>query len=373
MEDIVIVNAKRSAIGKFRGTHAQTSAVKLATAVAKETVDNLNVDTVFMGNVLSCGNGQSVARLVNLYLGLPHTNMATTINSVCGSGLQAIILGAQNLQLGKSDVVLAGGVETMSRAATFTINKDDKPLSSLQHDGLYDHFADISMIETANLLAQKYGISGERQDEFAYNSTLKAIKATQNGRFANELVKVNGLSVDETVRMDTSLEKISTVKRLVGDISAANASSLADGAAMVTLMRKSDALAQGLTPLATITAYTASGCEPREMGFAPYHAVTKLLQETQTTIDDYDIIEMTEAFAAQSIAVIDALGINEERLNVNGGAISLGHPLGATGTRLVVTAVHELINAKKDTALITLCIGGGNALALTIKRFKEAE
>lgn len=381
MDNIVVVAAKRSAIAKFNGSLKNIPAPELASIITKDILRDIpkdKIDAIFLGNVLQAGNGQNIARQVSRNCDLSDEVMAVTINAVCGSGMQAIISGIQSLKLYDSNICIVGGVENMSQAPFLT--KDlrfghkfgsSTFIDSIQHDALTDAIEHISMIETAENVAKKYHITKKMQDEFAFLSQTKAKKAIENNVFHSEITPINDFAIDEHPRLNTTLEIISKVKPIHESVSAANASGMNDGAAMLILMREQDALDAGLKPLATIENYSFSGCDPKIMGIAPIYAVRKLLAKTNTKIDDYDIIEMTEAFAAQSLAVIQELNIDINKLNVNGGAIALGHPLGASGARLVVSAIHELIRSNLNTALTTLCIGGGNAIALSIKRYER--
>lgn len=379
MDEIVIVAAKRSAIAKFNGSLKNKTALQLATAVSAAVINNnVNIDTIYLGNVLQAGQGQNIARQLSINLGLDYSCMATTINAVCGSGLQSIILGIQALKLHDSNACLVGGTESMSNAPhllkTHRSGKlygNDVLLDSIQHDGLFDHQANMSMIETAEKVAEKYNISREKQDLYAYHSQLKAIQALNNNKFESEIVAIENFKTDEAIRLDTTIDKIKQLKPVIGKtITAGNASGINDGAAMLLLMRKKDCIEKGLKPLAVIKHYTTSGCDNTIMGYAPYYAIKKLLAQTNTIISDYDLIEINEAFASQVLAIVENLDIDVNKLNVNGGAIALGHPLGASGARIVVSAVHELLRSDKKNALVSLCIGGGNAIALTIEKFE---
>ncbi len=385
MDKIVIVEAKRSLITKFGGSFKNLSALEIASLVGKKMLEKFpkdKIDTIYLGNVIQAGNGQNLARQLGFKLSLDNDFMATVVNSVCGSGMQAIIHGYQSLKLNDSYACLVGGVESMSNApfllkdSRFN-NKIGKRevLDSIQNDGLYDIYNEISMIETAENLANKFNISRTRQDEFAYNSHLKAIKATENKEFDNEVITVDELNFDEQIRFDINLEKLSKLKPLIpdGTVTAGNSSSINDGAALLILMREKDALELNLKPLAIIEDYVYAGIDPNIMGYAPVKAVLKLLEKTKTSLKDYDLIEMTEAFAAQALSVIDGLGIDVNKFNINGGAIALGHPLGASGARIVVSLTHQLNNKKLNKGIATLCIGGGNAIAVSIKRYENRD
>lgn len=381
MEEIVIVATKRSAIAKFGGTFKNKSALDLLVEVGNELLKELpkdKIDQVFIGNVIQAGNGQNIARQFALKMGLNFDTMATTINAVCGSGMQSILFAVQSLRLYESNLCIVGGVESMSNAPYLLKQHrfgkkygQDTIIDSIQNDGLYDSISNIDMIQTAENIAKKYQISKEEQDRFALISHLRASEATKKGYFKEEIVEINGLNEDEFIRHDATIDSISKVKPIYQSVSAANASGLSDGASLLVLMRKKDCIAYGLKPLAIVKDYATSGCDNEYMGLSPVYAVNKLLLKTNTKIEDYDLIEMTEAFAAQSLAVKKELNILDNQLNVNGGAIALGHPLGSSGARLVVSAVYELLRSKKKKALATLCIGGGNSIAMSIERCEE--
>lgn len=381
MEEIVIVAAKRSAIAKIGGTFKNKSALDLLVEVGNELLENLpkdKIDQILIGNVIQAGSGQNIARQFALKMGLNFDAMATTINAVCGSGMQSILFAVQSLRLYESNLCIVGGVESMSNAPYLLKQHrfgkkygQDVIIDSIQHDGLYDSISNIDMIQTAENIAEKYQISKEDQDKFALSSHLKASLATKNGYYKDEIVVINGLQEDEFIRHDATIESISKVKSIYQSVSAANASGLSDGASLLAIMRKKDCIKYGLKPLAVIEDYATSGCDNTVMGLAPIYAVNKLLHKTNTKIEDYDLVEMTEAFAVQSIAVKKELNITDSQLNVNGGAIAIGHPLGASGARLVISAIYELLRSKKKKALATLCIGGGNSIALSIERCEE--
>lgn len=381
MEEIVIVAAKRSAIAKLGGSFKDKSALDLLNEVGEEILKGIpkdKIDQVLIGNVIQAGNGQNLARQLSLKLNLNFDTMATTVNAVCGSGMQAILLGIQSLRLFDSNICIVGGVESMSTAPYLLTNYrfgkkygQDVIVDSIQNDGLFDLIANMDMIQTAENIAKKYQITKHEQDIFALNSHLKASKALEENRFENEIVEINGIKEDEFIRHNATIESISRIKPIHHSVSAANSSGLSDGCALLVLMRKSDCIKYGLTPLAIVKNYVTSGCDNQYMGLSPIYAVRKLLEKTNTKIEDYDLVEMTEAFAAQSIAVKKELNIQDSQLNINGGALALGHPLGASGARIVVSAVHELLRTDKKTALATLCIGGGNSIAMSIEKYEE--
>lgn len=381
MNKIAIVSAKRTPIGRFKGKLSHYSAVELGTktleaAIKAINLDSQNIEQVIYGNVLQAGNGQNPARQIAINAGVPNTTPAMTINEVCGSGLKSIILGKQLIQLGEAKVVAVGGVESMTNAPQLILNDSETPVDSFTHDGLTDAFMNVPMGITAEKIAEKYDVTREAQDAFANESQLKAHQATQAKKFENEIVPledVNGdwMTTDEGIRGNSSVEKLSTLKTIFkedGTVTGGNASSINDGASTIILMDEVYAKENGFEILAFVGAHAEIGCDPELMGYAPYHAVTKLLNQADKAIEDFDVVEMTEAFAAQSIPVSKNLGIAEEQLNLYGGAIALGHPIGASGTRLVTTLVNILTQEDKQTGIATACIGGGLGIAIAIER-----
>jgi acetyl-CoA C-acetyltransferase len=381
MNKIAIVSAKRTPIGRFRGKLSNYSAVELGTTALKAALDEVNInpneiEQVIFGNVLQSGSGQNPARQIGIKSGIPNTTPAMTINEVCGSGLKSIILGKQLIQLGEAKVVAVGGVESMTNAPKLLLNGEDSPVDSFMHDGLTDAFHQVPMGVTAEKIAQKYNVTREQQDEFANNSQQKAAQATQQGKFNNEIIPVKDnegamMTSDEGIRANSSVEKLSTLNTIFdenGTVTGGNASSINDGAAAVILMDEQYAREHNYDILGFVGDYAEVGCDPQFMGYAPYYAVSQLLEKTGNTIDNIDVIEMTEAFAAQSIPVKANLGITDEQLNLYGGAIALGHPIGASGTRLVTTLVNILEQENKSTGIATACIGGGLGIALLIEK-----
>ena len=391
MKDVVIVGALRTPIGCFQGALSRHSAVELGSVVLKALVeqtgiDPQSVDEVILGQVLTAGTGQNPARQSAIRGGLPNTVSAITINDVCGSGLKALHLATQAIQCGEADVVIAGGQENMSRAPHVLTDSrtgaqlgNSQLIDSLVHDGLWDAFNDYHMGVTAENLAREYGISRELQDAWALSSQHKARKAIDSGRFRDEIVPVitehNGaartVDTDEQPRVDASAEGLaslqSTFDRL-GSVTAGNASSINDGAAAVMMMSEAKALELGLPILARIRAFASVGVDPALMGIAPVHATRRCLERAGWRLDDVDLIEANEAFAAQAISVGRVLEWDERRVNVNGGAIALGHPIGASGCRILVSLVHEMIKRDARKGLATLCIGGGQGVALAVER-----
>lgn len=381
MNKIAIVSAKRTPIGRFRGKLSDYSAVELGTTALKAALDEVNInpneiEQVIFGNVLQSGSGQNPARQIGIKSGIPNTTPAMTINEVCGSGLKSIILGKQLIQLGEAKVVAVGGIESMTNAPKLLLNGDEAPVDSFMHDGLTDAFHQVPMGVTAEKIAQKYNVTREQQDEFANNSQQKAAQATQQGKFNNEIVPMKDnegamMTSDEGIRANSSVEKLSTLNTIFdenGTVTGGNASSINDGAAAIILMDEQYAREHNYDILGFVGDYAEVGCDPQFMGYAPYYAVSQLLEKTGNTIGNIDVIEMTEAFAAQSIPVKANLGITDEQLNLYGGAIALGHPIGASGTRLVTTLVNILEQENKSTGIATACIGGGLGIALLIEK-----
>ncbi|HER0986505.1 TPA: acetyl-CoA C-acetyltransferase [Streptococcus pyogenes] len=392
MKNIVIVEALRTPIGAFGGSFKSVSAVELGTTVLKKILDKTQVkpemvDEVILGNVLHAGLGQNVARQVAVHSGIPEDKTAFTLDMVCGSGLKAIQLAAQSIMLGDADIVIAGGVENMSQAAYVSTQHrfgqrlgNSQLIDTLVHDGLTDAFNNYHMGITAENVAQKYGISREEQDQFALESQEKAAKALGNHRFADEIVPVSVpqrrkdpliVTTDEYPKVDTSLEKLQQLRPAFlpkeGTVTAGNASGINDGAALLMLMTEEKALELGLTPLVTIESYASAGVAPELMGTGPIPATQKALKKAGLTISDLDLVESNEAFAAQSLAVLKDLKLNPEIVNVNGGAIALGHPIGASGARIIVTLIHEMKKRQVTRGLATLCIGGGQGTAVIVK------
>ncbi|HDC4404760.1 TPA: acetyl-CoA C-acetyltransferase [Enterobacter cloacae] len=388
MKDVVIVGALRTAIGCFQGALARHSAVELGSVVVKALVERSGipaheVDEVILGQVLTAGAGQNPARQAALKGGLPNTVSAITINDVCGSGLKALHLATQAIQCGEADVVIAGGQENMSRAPhvlTDSRTGNSQLLDSLVHDGLWDAFNDYHMGVTAENLAREYGISRELQDAYALSSQQKARAAIDSGRFRDEIVPVctqrqNGQTIvvdtDEQPRTDASAEGLAMLNpafETQGSVTAGNASSINDGAAAVMMMSESKAQELDLPVLARIKAFASVGVDPALMGIAPVHATRRCLDRAGWQLSDVDLIEVNEAFAAQAISVGKMLEWDPLRVNVNGGAIALGHPIGASGCRILVSLVHEMKKRNARKGIATLCIGGGQGVALAIER-----
>lgn len=381
MNKVVIVSAQRTPVGKFRGKLSNYSAVELGSAALKSAINKIQLDpkdieNVIFGNVVQAGTGQNAARQIAVNAGLPYETPGMTVNEVCGSGLKSIILGKQLIQLGEANVVAVGGIESMTNTPDLVLKKGDAPVKSFMHDGLTDVFHNMAMGLTAEAIATKYEVTREEQDTFALNSHLKSDKATKAGKFNEEIVPledVNGETItsDELIRPESTIEDLATLKTIFkedGTVTAGNASALSDGGSALILMSESYAKEHGYTILATVGQHAEIGCDPLYMGYAPFYAVESLLNKTGKTIQDIDLVEMTEAFSAQSIPVKKNLNIPDEKFNIYGGAIALGHPLGSTGSRLVTTLAHALKQEDKQTGIATACIGGGLGIALMIEK-----
>jgi acetyl-CoA C-acetyltransferase len=392
MQDVVIVAATRTAIGSFQGSLANVSAVDLGAAVirqllAQTDLDPAQVDEVIMGQVLTAGAGQNPARQAAIKAGLPFAVPAMTLNKVCGSGLKALHLAAQAIRCGDAEVIIAGGQENMSLAnyvlpgaRTGLRMGHSQIVDTMISDGLWDAFNDYHMGITAENLAEKYSLTREQQDAFAAASQQKAVAALEAGRFADEITPIlipqrkgDPLSfvTDEQPRAGTTAESLGKLKAAFkkdGSVTAGNASSLNDGAAAVLLMSAAKAKALGLPVLAKIAACANAGVDPAIMGIGPVSATRRCLDKAGWSIDQLDLIEANEAFAAQSLAVAKDLEWDLNKVNVNGGAIALGHPIGASGCRVLVTLLHEMIKRDAKKGLATLCIGGGQGVALAIER-----
>ena len=392
MQDVVIVAATRTAVGSFQGSLANVPAVELGATVIRALLEQTGVapaevDEVILGQVLTAGAGQNPARQAAVKAGLPHEVPALTLNKVCGSGLKAVQLAVQAIRCGDAEIVVAGGMENMS-LAPYVLPKVRSGLrlghaelvDSMISDGLWDAFNDYHMGQTAENLVQQYQISREAQDAFAARSQQRAAAAVESGRFREEITPVaipqrKGepllFDTDEGIRADTTAEGLARLRPAFakdGSVTAGNASSLNDGAAAVLAMSATRAEALGLTPLAHIAAYASAGVDPAIMGIGPVSATRKTLEKAGWQLADLDLIEANEAFAAQALAVGQELGWDDEKVNVNGGAIALGHPIGASGCRVLVTLLHELRRREGRRGLATLCIGGGQGVALAVER-----
>lgn len=391
MNRVAIVSAKRTAIGSFGGSLKDISAAKIGGELVKQALESINlnpnlVDEIIFGNVLQTGLGQNVARQIAVNAGIPKEKSAFVVNKVCGSGLKSVVLGVQSILLGDNDVVVCGGVENMSAAPHYTKNaRFGQKLGSFEledtiiNDGLTDAFENYHMGITAENLAEQYKITREEQDEFALLSQKKATAAIENNQFANEIapivIKTRQEEIifdtDEYVRPNATLESLAKLRpsfKKDGTVTAGNASGINDGAACVILMSEARAKELELEVLAYIDGYASAGLDNKVMGLGPVPATQKVLEKLSLNIDDIDLFEMNEAFAAQSIAVTRLLNLDQNKVNTRGGAISLGHPIGASGCRVLVTLVHALINDNKEKGVCSLCIGGGQGIAMAISR-----
>ena len=392
MKNVVIVSAARTPVGSFGGAFKNVSAVDLGVVAAKAAIERAgikpeDVEEAVIGNVLQAGLGQNVARQIILHAGLPETTPAMTLNKVCGSGLRAVSLAAQIIKAGDADIVLAGGTESMS-GAPFILNDarwgarmgEKKLVDEMIKDGLWDAFNDYHMGVTAENVAKEYDITRDQQDEIAAVSQQRASKAREDGTFDEEIVavevkgrkgKVTVVDKDEYIRDGVTKEGISGMKPAFikdGTVTAANASGINDGAAMVIVMSEDKAKELGLEPMAKIISYASAGVDPKVMGTGPIPSSTKALEKAGWEFSELDLVEANEAFAAQAGAVSKTLGLDPEKTNVNGGAIAIGHPIGASGTRILTTLLYEMKRRDAEKGLATLCIGGGMGTAMTVER-----
>jgi len=392
MTDVVIVSAVRTAVGKFGGSLAKIAAPDLGAAVIREALSRAKVSPdqvseVIMGQVLTAGSGQNPARQAVIKAGLPNMVPGMTINKVCGSGLKAVMLAANAIIAGDADIVVAGGQENMSAAPHVLPGSRDgfrmgdaKLIDSMIVDGLWDVYNQYHMGITAENVAKEYGITREAQDEFAVASQNKAEAAQKSGRFNDEIVPILipqrkgdpiAFAQDEFVRHGATLDSMAGLKPAfdkAGTVTAANASGLNDGAAAVVVMSAAKAKELGLTPLATIRAYASAGLDPKVMGMGPVPASKRCLSRAGWSVNDLDLMEINEAFAAQALAVNQQMGWDTSKVNVNGGAIAIGHPIGASGCRILVTLLHEMQKRDAKKGLASLCIGGGMGVALAVER-----
>ena len=391
MSRVAIISAKRTAIGSFGGSLKDIPAATLGAEVVKKSLEEINlsptlVDEVIFGNVLGAGLGQNIARQIAIFAGIPQEKSAFVVNKVCGSGLKSVVLGAQSILLGDNDIVVCGGVENMSAAPYYT--KDARfgaklgnfeLEDSIIHDGLTDTFENYHMGITAENIAEQFSISRKQQDEFATLSQKKASTAIEKGKFSNEIVPITiktrkeekVFDTDEFVRPSTNLESLAKLRpafKKDGTVTAGNASGINDGAACIILMSEKRASELGINILGFIDGYATAGLDNKVMGLGPIPATRKVLDKLNLTTDDIDLFELNEAFAAQSIAVLNELNLDTSKVNINGGAIALGHPIGASGCRILVSLVHELINENKNRGLCSLCIGGGQGISVVISR-----
>ena len=392
MREVVIVSAVRTPIGSYGGKFKDVSAVQLGTIAAKEALKRVNldpslVDEVIFGNVLGAGLGQNVARQVAIHTGIPIEVPSFTVNKVCGSGLKTVALAAQAIKAGDADIILAGGTENMSQAPYLLKTTrwgqrmgDGVIEDYMVKDGLTDVFNNYHMGLTAENIVEKYGLTREEQDSLAVASQNKAEAAIKSGRFVDEIVPVSipqrkgdpvVVDTDEFPRFGATIEGFEKLRPAFdrnGSVTAASSSGINDGAAAILVMSREKADELGLKPLATISAYASAGVEPSIMGTGPIPATRKALEKANIKVGDLDLIEANEAFAAQALSVIKDLELNTDIINVNGGAIALGHPIGASGARILVTLIHEMGKRDAKNGLATLCIGGGQGIAMVVKR-----
>ena len=388
--DVVITSALRTPIGRYKGSLKNLSASKLGSIAIKEVIyksklDLEEIDEVIMGHVLTSGLGQNPARQASIGAGVPVSKPAHIVNQVCGSGLRSVVSGYQSISLGENKIVIAGGQESMSRATHAIFYREDKKFSekklvdTMINDGLLDSFNDYHMGVTAENVAEKYKISRDEQDNFSLNSQKKTEKAYSQNRFKDELIKLqieDGdkkfiFEKDEHPRENLSIDdlrKLKTVFKENGTVTPGNSSGINDGAAALVLMSREQAEKKSLEPLVKIVSWATCGVEPSLMGLGPIPSIQEALSKANWKIDEVDLFEINEAFAAQSIAVIKELKIPEQKVNVNGGAIALGHPIGASGSRILVTLIHEMIKQDKRKGCAALCIGGGMGIAMCIER-----
>lgn len=390
--EVVIVSATRTAVGSYGGALSKLSAIELGVIAAKDAIKKANIspdiiDEVLVGNILSAGLGQNVARQISIHAGIPETTPSLTINKLCGSGLRTVIMAAQFIALGDADVILAGGTESMSNAP-YLLDKarfgyrmgDGKLIDSMINDGLTDAFGGYHMGITAENIAERWGLSREEQDAYSAMSQNRAEQAIKQGKFKDEITPViipqrKGdpiiFDTDEFPKEGVTAEKLGRLRpafKKGGTVTAGNASGLNDGASMIVVMSKDKADELGLKPLAKIVSYGNAGLDPSIMGYGPVPSTKKALDKVGLTIDDIDLIEANEAFASQALAVKKDLNIPEDKINVNGGAIAIGHPIGASGARILTTLIHEMIKRDSKKGLATLCIGGGQGSALIIEK-----
>jgi len=392
MESVWIASAVRTPIGKFGGSLAQMSAADLGVIAVKEALNRAGVEPqavheTVIGHARQAGNGPNIARQISYRSGIPKEVSAYTVNKACGSGLKAIILAYQEIALGNAKVMVAGGTESMSRVpylvdnARWGLRMGNQPLTDgMYRDGFFCPLAEMVMGETAESLATIHKISRDEQDEFAVRSQNRATKAQRDARFRDEIVSISlqgrkgetqTFDTDEHVRPDVTMadmKKLPPVFSKTGTVTAGNSSGITDGASALVLVSESEGRSRGLKPLARIVDYAEAGVDPKIMGIGPVPAIQKLLSKTRMKLDDFGLIELNEAFAAQVIACTRELPMNPDALNVNGGAIALGHPIGCTGARIVTTLVHEMQKRKTQYGLATLCISGGMGIALAVER-----
>jgi acetyl-CoA C-acetyltransferase len=392
MNEAVIVSGVRTAQGKFAGSLKSFSAPQLGSIVIKESIKRArikekDIDEVIMGNVVSAGLGQNVARQAAIAAGLPYEIGSFHIDKVCGSGLKAVVLATQAIKCGDADIIVAGGMESMTNCP-YILDKarfgyrlfDGKIIDSMVNDGLWDVYNNFHMGNTGEVVAEKYNITRQECDKFALGSHKKAARATEKGWFKDEIIpieitqkKVDPIQFDkdEGIRSDTTLDKLAKLPpffRKEGVVTAGNASQITDGASAVVVMNKEKAKKMGVEPLASIKGYNTSGVEPALVMAAPIPGVKALMKSMNLTVDDIDIFEHNEAFSSASIAVKKTIGIPDEKFNVHGGAVAIGHPIGSSGSRILITLMYAMKHLNKNRGLATVCLGGGNAVSMVIER-----
>jgi len=392
MKEVVIVSGVRTAQGRFSGALKGFSAPQLGGIVIKEAVKRVkikpaDVDEVIMGNVVPAGLGQNVARQAAINGGIPYEVGAFHVDKVCGSGLKAIVIAAQSIKAGDADIVVAGGMESMTNCP-FALPKarfgyrlfDGKVIDLMVRDGLWDVYNDYHMGNTGEVVAEKYKITREDCDKFALGSHQKAALATEKGWFKDEIIPVEVkqkkgdpiiFDKDEGIRADSSFEKLTKLKpffRENGVVTAGNASQITDGSSAVVVMSKDKAKEVGIEPMATITGYNTSGVEPALVMAAPIPGVKALMKKMKLSVDDIDLFEHNEAFSSASVAVMKEIGIPEKKFNVHGGAVAIGHPIGSSGSRILITLMYAMKHLKKNRGLATVCLGGGNAVSMVVER-----
>ena len=386
LKEVVIVSAVRTPIGTFKGSLKNMRSDQLGSLVIKEVLkksqfSNDEIDEVIMGQVLTTGAGQNPARQAAINAGIPISKSAHIVNQVCGSGLRSVISGYQSIKLGESTNVISGGQENMSIAPHSIFYRDEKKISedklldTMINDGLIDAFNNYHMGVTAENVAKKFNITRAEQDKFALNSQKKTESAINNNKFDDEIIKINQggnkLLKDEHPRIDlklSDLEKLKTIFVENGTVTPGNSSGINDGAAALLLTTLDEAKKKSINPLVKIVSWASVGVDPALMGLGPIEAVREAIKKAEWSLNEIDLFEINEAFAAQSIAVIRELGIDQNKVNVNGGAIALGHPIGASGARILVTLIHEMIRQNKKKGCATLCIGGGMGIALCVEK-----
>ena len=385
MKDIVIVSAVRTPVGSFNGGLSSVPATRLGSIVITEAIKRAgirttDVDEVIMGNVLSAGLGQSPARQASIGAGLPYTTNCLTVNKVCGSGLKAVMLASQSIALGDAEIVVAGGMESMSRAP-YLLEKarfgyrmgDGNIIDSMIKDGLWDVYNNIHMGSCAEIVASKYDIDRDEQDRYALQSYQRAIEAQKKGYFTEEIISVDNIAIDEEPnRHDLSkLKTLSPVFKEGGGTTAGNSSKISDGAASVVIMSGDKTKALKIKPMAKIIAYASQGVKPEMFSIAPVGAIKKILKKTGLSLNDIDLFEINEAFSASILAVIRELALDEGRLNIHGGAIAIGHPIGASGARILTTLLYTMKRKNAKRGIAAICIGGGEAVAMLVESIEE--